>query len=132
MHWNQKNIETFKAIESVVVGHWRRDPTLTDRMVGRAYEALYHAYDAEARGRRPRPHALTGPELTVHDVIRDACERRLGRGAAASGTAAEPPAAPIDEVRGCLRELAKSVERHHAAHGAEGYLGYVAKYLPNA
>lgn len=132
MLWNENNIGTFKAVESVVMDLWARSPALTDHGVGRAYEALHQAYDAEGRGRRGRPHRLSGLDLEVHDAVRSVCEYLLGRGPLPPCCPPGSPRAPLEQVRDCLRELGRSVERHHRRSGELGYLRHVARYLPTA
>lgn len=126
----QTNLDVFKDLECAVIEFWRENSELSDHAVGRAYEAVVQAYDAEQRGRRPRPHHLTGLDLALMERLKATVEYRLGR--AARPETAEPNGAVHDLtvlVR-CLRELAKSVEFHGTSGGRQGYLQYVASFLP--
>ena len=132
MLWNDQNIGTFKELESAVMALWRREPGLSDHMVERAYEALHQDYDAEARGRRGRPHRLTGLDLAGYDAVRAAAEYLLGRAPRPASSPVETAPVAIGLVRDCLRELSRSVGRHQRTKGGPtGYLGHVAKYLPS-
>jgi hypothetical protein len=73
-------IGLLKDFETAVIDHWHTNRDLSDHAVTRVYEAAAQVYDAELRGRRPRPHGLTGSELDLFENVRSVAEYRLGRG----------------------------------------------------
>src|SRR5262245_41519629 len=80
MNSEPKNIDVLQNLEFTVVQAWREHPEMTDHVVGRAYEAAFERYRAEARGHQPKPPSVTGLDREVFDAISAVCESRLGRG----------------------------------------------------
>lgn len=123
-------IGLFKDFETTVIDHWRADRNLSDHAVTRVYEAAAQVYDAELRGRRPRPHGLTGSELDLFEKIRLMAEYRMGRGPRTGRAAAEVVPQPLEAVHRALRELVKSVGVRTERGGRQGYLTYVEPFIP--
>lgn len=124
-------IGLLKDFETVVIDHWRTDRDLSDHAVARVYEAMAQVYDAELRGRRPRPHGLTGSESDLFDTMRLVAEYRLGRGPRTGRATAEVVPQPVEGVHRAFRELAKSVKARTERGGRQGYLTYVEPFIPN-
>lgn len=119
-----------KDLETAVIAFWRAHRDLGDHAVARVYETALDRYDAERRGRRPRPHRLAGDDLELFERILAVCEYRLGRAPKPEQASADVPAQPPEMIAGCLRELGKSVATRTRAGGRQGYLEYVSQFLP--
>jgi hypothetical protein len=57
------------------------------------------------------------------------CEFRRGRGTQRHGPETAPPVS-LELLIDCLRELARSTERHTKAGGKQGYLTFINQFLP--
>lgn len=120
-------------LEATVISAWRRHGDMTDYVAGRAYQAAFERYRAEARGHTLKPNALTGLDREVFDALIERCELRLGRGGLeASPSEPNPPVPPIPLTKlvDCLRTLLGSVERHTKDGGRQGYLTFVGRFMP--
>jgi len=78
----------------------------------------------------PKPAGLTGLDATAFADLQAMCEFRLGRGTAVFEGPADIPPISLELLVDCLRELAKSTERHTKAEGRQGYLTFIDKFLP--
>ena len=124
-------LAVLQNLEFTVVSVWRAHPEMTDYAALRAYEAARQLYRAELRGHPPKPHGLTGLEAATFDALKTMCEYRLGRGTL-PGLSEPPPQPPValELLVDCLRELERSAERHTKAAGKQGYLTFIAEFLP--
>ena len=127
---NEENLDILQNLEFGVVQFWRAHREMTDYSALRAYEAAFQLYRAEARGHTPKPHGLTGLDVTVFDTIKGICEFRLGRGGQATDAPENVPPVPVEKIVDCLRNLSKSVERHTKDGGRQGYLTFIDQFLP--
>lgn len=125
-----ENLDLLQNLEACVVESWRACPEMNDHAVLRAYEAAFQHYRAESRGRPAKPAMLTGPEASLFTALLAICEFRLGRtGAQVAGGEMLPPV-PLERILDSLRELSKSVARHTKLGGTQGYLNFIARFLP--
>jgi len=111
MKWADDKLDILQNLEFSIVAVWRANPTMSDYTAQRAYEAAFQFYREELRG--------------------EMCEFRLGRGPAletAEGPIPVPPT-PVAVLVDCLRELAKSVERHTQSGGRQGYLTFIDRFI---
>src|SRR5262249_38091009 len=125
MNPEPKNLDVLQNLEFAVVNVWRQHPEMNDYAAGRAYEAAFEHYRAEARGHQPKGCALTGLDREAFDAVKSMCEMRLGRTHERASDGGALPAIPVPELVDCLRQLRKSVERHTKADGRQGYLSFV-------
>jgi hypothetical protein len=123
-------IGLLKDFETAVIDHWHTNRDLSDHAVTRVYEAAAQVYDAELRGRRPRPHGLTGSELDLFENVRSVAEYRLGRGPRTGRATADVVPQPLEGVHRAFRELVKSVGARTERGGRQGYLTYVEPFIP--
>jgi hypothetical protein len=130
MKWTGDNLDILQNLEFSVAEIWRRNREMSDYSALRAYEAAFQFYRAEARGQRPKPHGLSGLDADVFDAVKAMCEFRLGRGQCPLATEENIPAAPLEKIVDCLRELSKSVQRHTKMSGRQGYLTFIDRFLP--
>ena len=103
---------------------------MSDYVALRAYEAAFQLYRAELRGHTPKPHGLTGLDAEAFEGVKAMCEWRLGRRDDPGLGAESMPPVSLNRIVDCLRELAKSVERHTKVGGRQGYLTFIDKFLP--
>lgn len=131
MKWQEENLDVLHNLEFAVVEVWRTHPEMTDYSAQRAYEAARRFYRAEQRGNPAKPPALTGLDAVAFEKLKGMCEFHLGR---SPGPPSQPeiPVSPIpvEKLVACLRELAKSVERHTRSGGRQGYLTFIDGFLP--
>ena len=130
MKWTDDKLDILQNLEFSVVNVWRAHPEMLDYSALRAYEAAFQIYRAELRGHTPKPPGLTGLDATVFASLHDMCEFRLGRGTGGFDGPEGIPPISLELLVDCLRELAKSTERHTKAEGRQGYLNFSNKFLP--
>ena len=130
MKWTEDKLDILQNLEFSVANVWRAHPEMLDYSALRAYEAAFQVYRAELRGHPPKPSGLTGLDETTFTAVKAMCEFRLGRGKDPDGGSAVIPPIPLELLVDCLRELAKSTERHTKAEGRQGYLTFIDKFLP--
>lgn len=130
MKWTDDNLDILQNLEFSVVEIWRRNRAMSDYSALRAYEAAFQFYRAEARGQTPKSHGLTGLDADVFDAVKAMCEFRLGRDKSPMKAPEGVPAVPMEKIVDCLRELSKSVQRHTKLGGRQGYLTFIARFLP--
>ena len=129
LKWTDDKLDILQNLEFSVVQVWRAHREMTDYAALRAYEAAFQLYRAELRGRPPKPPALDGLDATTYTALKAMCDFRLGRGPGPATGPTEIPAIPLEKLVDCLRELAKSVERHTKAGGRQGYLTFISQFL---
>ena len=130
MKWSDENLDVLQNLESSVAQVWRAHPEMTDYAAMRAYEAAFKLYRDQSRGHTAKPPALTGLDAAAFEAVTAMCEFRLGRRAGPSGELGAVPPVPLEKLVRCLRELARSVERHTLMGGRQGYLTFIDKFLP--
>ena len=130
MKWTEDKLDILQNLEFSVVEIWRAHPVMLDYSALRAYEAAFQIYRAELRGHTPKPTGLTGLDEKVFVSLHGMCEFRLGRGTSGFDGPEGIPPIPLQLLVDCLRELAKSTERHTKAEGRQGYLTFIDKFLP--
>ena len=130
MKWTEDKLDILQNLEFSVVSVWREHPEMLDYSALRAYEAAFQLYRAELRGHTPKPSGLTGLDQTVFASLHAMCEFRLGRGTGMVDVPEDIPPISLELLLDCLRELAKSTERHTKAEGRQGYLTFIDQFLP--
>jgi hypothetical protein len=130
MNLEPKNIDVLQNLEFAVLNVWREHREMTDYVAARAYEAAFEHYRAEARGLQPKTCKLTGLDHEVFEAVKDMCELRLGRSSEDKSEGQQRPPIPVPELVDCLRQLRKSVEHHTKSSGRQGYLTFVARFVP--
>jgi len=130
MKWTDSKIDILQNLEFSVVQVWRSNREMSDYVALRAYEAAFQVYRAELRGHAPKPMELKGLDATTFAAVKTMCEFRLGRGSLTIAGSEHVPPIPLPLLVDCLRELAKSVERHTKWSGRQGYLTFIEGFLP--
>ena len=131
MNWADDKLDILQNLEFSIVEVWRANPTMNDYTAQRAYEAAFQLYRSEMRGHPPKAPTLSGLDAKAFEALRQMCEFRLGRGTGletAEGPVSVPPI-PVATLVDCLRELAKSVERHTQLGGRQGYLTFIDRFI---
>ena len=130
MKWSEDNLDVLQNLEFSVAEIWRQNRDMSDYAALHAYEAAYQFYRAELRGHVPKPPALSGLDSRVYESVKAMCEFRLGRAGDLVAESEPIPPVPLDKLVDCLRELARSVERHTKQGGRQGYLNFIDRFLP--
>lgn len=127
----EEYLDVLQNLETAIVTVYRRRPGLLDYDVDAALETLAKRYAGEAGGRTPPDAPADEARREVHDALMSVCEWRLGRGEGPPGPGMPGPD-PItaDEAAACLKRLRKSLKRWNREGGRQGYLRFVARYLP--
>ncbi|MBB4635331.1 hypothetical protein [Longimicrobium terrae] len=128
--FEERYADLLQNIEAAIVHVHRSDPELLDYDVDAALEALVSGYAAEKLGRAPKPLALAGRRLAVYEAVRHVCEWRLGREPFTAGEPALGDPVSVDDVLACCKRVRKSAERWTKQRGRQGYLTFVAQFLP--
>ncbi len=130
MKWTEDKLPILQNLEFSVLEVWRANPEMTDYAALRAYETAFQFYRGEFRGRATNLPELKGHDAAAFEALKVMCEFRLGR---ANGPSISPdiiPPIPLELLMDCLRELGKSVQRHTKLGGRQGYLTFIARYMP--
>ena len=131
MNWNEEDLAALQELETAIARVFRKHPDMTDYAAGRAYEGAFQIYRALNRGHQPRPSTLTGLDAEVFDVVRITCEQMHAKGAIflKSNTGGRTSPVPLPKMVEYLRQLQRSVERHTAMDGRQGYLTFIEKFV---
>ena len=130
MKWTDDHLDVLQNLEFSVVEIWHANREMSDYSALRAYESAFQLYRAELRGHQPKAPGLTELGAAAFAAVKAMCEFRLGRrNSPVSGVEGVPPV-PLEKLVDCLRELAKSVERHTQSGGRRGYLTFIDRFLP--
>ena len=120
--------DVLKKIEHAVVEHWKQHDEMNNYNVMRAYEIATAHYHAIARGQTPKPESLKGLDASLYQAVHAACEARLNQPIQDSDS--QSRFLTMEDLVACLRRLRKSVERWTKEGGRQGYLQFVAQFLP--
>jgi hypothetical protein len=129
MKWTDDKLDILQNLEFSVAEVWRADPTMSDYSALRAFEAAFQLYKAELRGHAPKPVSVTGLDQQAFEAVKAMCEFRLGRGRCPTGAPGSITPISLELLVDCLRELAKSVERHTRLGGRQGYLTFIGRFV---
>ena len=130
MKWKDEDLAVLQNLEFSVAQIWRAHPEMSDYAALRAYESAFKLYRDQLRGHIPKPPKLTGLDAAAYEAVAGMCEVRLGRRASPAEELNGLAPVPLEKLVGYLRELGKSVERHTAICGRQGYLTFIDKYVP--
>ena len=132
MQWKDEELPALQEMESALVALWRKHPDMTDYTAGRAYEGAFQIYRALSRGHQPKPSTASGADAEALAALRSVCERLAATGSAPVKNHPRGNTGPVPLARlvDYLRELQRSVERHTALGGRQGYLNFVRGFIP--
>ncbi len=134
MKFEEKYEDVLQNIESGIMRVYRKNLNLTDYDVMEALEALRRHYIREARKQEPATFNLAERAREIFDEVQTMCEIRLGRGEMT--TAEGGPfdmselAITVNEIIDCLKRIERSVQRWNKSGGRQGYLKFVAEFIP--
>jgi hypothetical protein len=126
-------LDLLQNIEFSIIRVYRADGSLLDLDARDAVAALVRHYRAEQEHRNPPPIPLGDKAQRVFDSVLPICEWRLGReGPVLPAELGPTPAVPntLDEIGACLKRIQKSIDLWNKRNGRQGYLSFVAAYLP--
>jgi hypothetical protein len=128
----EEHLDVLQNIEVAIQNTYVQHPELTDYEVDRSLEALAKAYKLEASGRMP---VLPNSPMSrlVYEVVREACEIRLGRAPIPKnlkilGRGRVEPVS-VEVIIKCLRRLCKSIDFWTKKSGRQGYLNYISQFM---
>ena len=127
MNSDDPYLEVLQNIEFAVVQVWKKNSTMTNYAVMRAYDAAISFYGALARQHAPKPISLTGIDALLFEEIQKVCEWRLGRTAGPTGEAA--PVVSTEVLVSCLRKVRKSVDHWTEQGGRQGYMQFIERFV---
>jgi hypothetical protein len=131
MNWNAADLAALQELETAIAEVFRKHPDMTDYVAARAYESTFQVYRALNRGHQPKPSTLKGLDAEAFDAVRTTCERLHASGAAPlkDNSRGSTPPVPLPKLVEYLRDLQRSVERHTAANGRQGYLEFINQFV---
>jgi len=127
MNVEEKFMDVLQNLEAEVLRVWRKNPSMTDYAVTRAYEEAVAYYAAVAQAQSPKPTQLTGLDLQLFQAAQGAADRRLAGLTLDDGTKVEPIRS--SDLVDCFKRLRKSVERWTRTGGRQGYLNFIAQFV---
>jgi len=133
MEVEDQYLDVLQNIEFGIIGVFRADRSLLDLDAKDAVAALIRHYRAEQEQRTPPNVCLGDKAQRVFDSVLPICEWRMGReGPAVPAELGSSPAAPntVDDIGTCLRRIQKSIDFWNKRDGRQGYLSFVAPYVP--
>ena len=126
-------LDVLQNIEFGIIGAFRADRSLLDLDAKDAVAALIRHYRAEQEQRNPPPMRLGDKAQQIFDSVLPICEWRMGRkGPLVPAELGSPPADPstLEDIGTCLRRIQKSIDFWNKRNGRQGYLSFVAPYVP--
>lgn len=126
---NDQDISILYALERGIVIAFSEDPSLTDHVVRRAYEAAANRCRALAMGHEVKEAELDGPEAALYGSLVEVCARLASEGASDLETTAKGDPVSPEDLHRCMKKLVRSVEKATKRSGVRGYLNFVAKYV---
>ncbi len=135
MQAEEKYLDVLQNIETTIIRVYRHEPGLLDVELLEAVEGLLRTYAWEVEKRGTPPLRLTGRAREVFDHMHALCEWRLGRGTLDAGEL-EGMLIQTFELRPqdllpCLKKIRGSIRFWTAEGGRQGYLTYVAQFVPS-
>jgi hypothetical protein len=126
-------LDVLQNIEFGIIRAFRDDGSLLDLDAKDAVAALIRYYRAEQEQRKPPPARLGDKAQRIFASVLPICEWRLGREAPLLPAELGPaPAVPntLEDIGTCLRRIQKSIDFWNKRNGRQGYLSFVAPYVP--
>lgn len=126
-------LDVLQNIEFGIIRVFRADRSLLDLDAKDAVAALIRHYRAEQEQRSPPDVRLGAQAQRICDSVLPICEWRMGRkGASVPAELGASPAVPntLDDISTCLRRIQKSIDFWNKRNGRQGYLSFVAPYVP--
>jgi hypothetical protein len=119
-------------VELTVLAEWEREPSLLDLEVADVYAALARRYVLEDRAQSYTLPRLSDKARRLHDVLLDVSEALLGRHPAPYRKLGAPFRTDVkpSELATCFKRLNKSVATWSERGGRQGYLEYIAQFVP--
>lgn len=134
MTFEEKYEDVLQNLEAPIMRIYRAQPSLTDYDVMEALEALRRHYIREARKQEPATFTLTKGVQEIFDMVRGMCELHLGRAKITTPEGEtlhlEDLVITVNEIIDCLKRLERSVQRWNKSGGQQGYLKFLAEYIP--
>jgi hypothetical protein len=120
------------AIEMTVLREWIRESSLIDFEVADVFDALARRYALEERGQAMKPLRLSPKAERLYETVLEISEAQAGR---------RPPPdeelsiqvrtdVTLSELAMSFKRLSKSVATWSERGGRQGYLEYIADFLP--
>ncbi len=129
--------DILQNIESAIIQEYRKDENLMDADVLKAVKALTFHYHAEKRQHSPTTDHLSGEVKRLFVAVKQVCEWRLGRDAAAGRSTREgqdpdldPEPVTVPEIQKCLKHIQKSIRFWNKEGGPRNYLDFIGQFLP--
>jgi hypothetical protein len=117
-------------IEFAIVNIYRKETDMSDYDVMLAPGALIGWYRAEFRDHIHNPGLIEDLESGAFGDVKAVCKWRMGRGDTVGGLPQIPEIQKsLDDVRGCLSKIRKSVDKWYKRGGPQGYLTFVSEYV---
>ena len=121
-------------IESAIVSVYRVNPDLSDYEVDKALSVLCDSYRAEQQVKPYLLPAMNKNTDAVHAIMQTMCDWRLGRDVKfeteGGKSLPEIPPISVDEILVCLKRIRKSVAKWSKRGGRQGYLRFIADFIP--
>jgi len=133
MKVDDEYLDVLQNIEFGIIRVFRADRSLLDLDAKDAVAALIRHYRAEEEHRSPPDVRLGAQAQRIFDSLLPICEWRMGRqGHSVPAELGASPAAPntLDDISTCLRRIQKSIDFWNKRNGRQGYLSFVAAYVP--
>ncbi len=121
-------------IESAIVSVYRINPDLSDYEVDKALVALWDSYRADQQGKSYTLPVMNENTDAVYAIMQKICDWRLGRDVKFETedgeSLSEVPPISVDEIGVCLKRIRKSVAKWSKRSGRQGYLRFIADFIP--
>jgi len=131
MKAENSHLDVLQNIEFAIANEYQQNPSLTDRDVMEAVQALVRQYAAEERGQRLIPTVyLNSGAKSVFEAAKAVCELRLGRCGVDSRILADVGRGiDFDELVACLKTVRESIKHWMNEGGLRAYLDFISPFL---
>ncbi len=134
----EEYLDVFQNLESMIISVYREAPELVDWDVEVVVDALIRRYQAEMRGREPRPPRLT-TELreSLFALMEGIIQWYLGEELELFSAEDESPVSipspdplTLEEIVAILKRVRKPIRTWNKRGGVQGYLTFVGGFIP--
>ena len=128
--------DVLQNIEAAIITVFDGNPSVVDRDVLAAIDALIGAYQREKRNRIGVARCPPGRARAVYEQCHHVCEWRLGRQLLNEGETVgidfQSEELAVPELISCLKRIRKSIRLWHKQGGRQGYLKYIRQFFDDA
>ncbi|RLV57897.1 hypothetical protein D5018_20145 [Parashewanella curva] len=120
MKFEEQFIVELQAIESSIVGVYRKNAETYDSQVERALSAVVKDLKAKQKNTTIQPNSsLSGNDFQLYSAITNACQTLSD----------SDPELSLEDLLNCCKAVKKSVKRWNKEYGRQGYITFISRFV---